>query len=63
MGKEIALVLGKWVLQVPSMEVGSPLEAEIPLELEPPLEISEKDILGETKRGQGGLEMGLGQGL
>ena len=33
------------------------------LEVEPPLEVAAGDGLGKEKQGQGGLEMGPGQGL
>ena len=63
MGKAIALVLGKWVLQGPSLELGSPLEVELPLEVEPSLEVASGDGIGQAKRVQGELEMVPGQGL
>ena len=57
LGKSRALGLGEWVIQGPSLDVGSPLEVETPLE------VAAGAGIGQAKRVQGGLEMGPGQEL
>ena len=50
MGKAIPSELGQswYVMQVPSLEVGSPLEVEPPLEVEQPLEVVVDYVLGQA---------------